>query len=201
MRWIRVTSLSPHNLHGGDTSCFSMDVLITFVLSAWSCVADYYKPFGLFLQIPLLQPIPWPLSLDLFCLTQYLAMKGLVFHFSIFSNVSSFSSSVCGIPHFLSYLFKFYCFFAVVPWCFERNRPTPSLHREHTPPGHSIYSPRKVVESRIGQHQLVDETYHKQLYVVFFFYFYPWLLVQLYFSLLLQLHARQVTEPMNLLQV
>ena len=79
-------------------------------------------------------------------------------------------------------------FFAVVPRCFERNRPTPSLHREHTPPGHSIYSPKKVVESRIVQHQL-------------FFYFYPWLLVQLYFSLLLQLHARQVTEPMNLLQV
>ena len=147
-----------------------------------------YKAFGLFLQIPLLQPIPWPLSLDLFCLTQYPAMEGLAFHFLIFSKVSSFSSSVCGVPHFLFYLFKFYCFFAVVPWCFERNRPTPSLHREHTPPGHSIYSPQKVVESSIVQHQL-------------FFYFYPWLLVQLYFSLLLQLHARQVTEPMNLLQV
>ena len=70
-----------------------------------------YKPFGLFLPIPLLQPIPWPLSLDLFCLTQYLAMKEIVFHFLIFSKVSSFSSSVCGgVPHFLSYLFKFYCF-------------------------------------------------------------------------------------------
>ena len=55
-----------------------------------------YKPFGLFLPIPLLQPIPWPLSLDLFCLTQYLAMKEIVFHFLIFSKVSSFSSSVCG---------------------------------------------------------------------------------------------------------
>ena len=69
-----------------------------------------YKPFGLFLQIPLLQPIPWPLSLDLFCLTQCLAVKGLVFQFLIFSKVSSFSSSLCGLPHFLSYLFKFYCF-------------------------------------------------------------------------------------------
>ena len=39
------------------------------------------------------------------------------------------------------------------------------------------------------------------IFFFFFSYFYPWLLVKLYFSLLLQLHARQVTEPMNLLQV
>ena len=36
-----------------------------------------YKPFSLFLQIPVLQPIPWPLSLDLLCWAQYLAMKRL----------------------------------------------------------------------------------------------------------------------------
>ena len=153
-----------------------MDALITFVLGAWSCLA-VISPSASFFKSPFLNQ-----SHDLLALTCSVGRhiwpwRGLVFHFSIFS-VSSFSSSVCGVPHFLSYLFKFYCFFAVVPWCFERNRPTPSLLWEHTPPGHSIYNPRKVVESRIGQHQLVDEKYHKQLSVygyLFFFRFFLFL--------------------------
>ena len=109
MRWFRVASLFPHNLQRGDTSCFSMESL-DYIRRQCLILCGSYKPFGLFLPIPLLQPIPWPLRLDLFCWTQCLAVKGLVFQFLIFSKVSSFSSSVCGVPHFLSYLFKFYCF-------------------------------------------------------------------------------------------
>ena len=137
-----------------------------------------YKPFSLFLQIPIPQPIPWPLSLDLLCWAPYLAMKRLGLPLLNLLSFLLFIVRLWGSSFsFLS--LQVLLFFAVVPWCFERNRPTPSLLWEHTPPGHSIYNPRKVVESRIGQHPLVDEKYHEELsvygYLFFFSFFFLFL--------------------------
>lgn len=158
-----------------------------------------YKPFSLFLEIPPLQTIPWSLISDhaLTC--------------SVWCNIWPWRG-LHGLPllnFLLSFLLLIFCLWPPSFSSFHTfSRSTLFLQwfhavlnviaQPHLLIANTLLQPqqstarRSSFESRVGQHQLVDATFHKQLSV--FLLFYLGLLVHLYFSLPLhsQWHSPEI---------